>query len=354
MNDRVYLRPMALLDGPDAGQAVAAGRAGRLAAGTIAFTALEVIERRGAAVHREVRAYGDVRASAEAGFADRLEAIEAVRPDLPGLELSSPAVMGVVNVTPDSFSDGGRFADAASAVAQGEALAAAGADLLDVGGESTRPGSDATTVDEELRRVLPVIEGLARSKVPTSIDTRKAPVMRAAVEAGAALVNDVTALGHDPAGVETVRARGVPVMLMHSAGDPKTMQDNPTYDDVVLDVYDALAGRVSACTGAGIARDRIVVDPGIGFGKTFAHNHEILRNLSVFHGLGLRVALGVSRKAFIGALSGEQAAGRRLAGSLAAALVGVAQGVQILRVHDVAETVQAVRTQVGIWADRSV
>ena len=354
MNQRVYLRPLALLDGPDAEEAVGAGRAGRLAGGPIAFTAVELIERPDGDTRREVRTYVDVSASTEAAITERLGAIESDRPELPGLTLGMPAVMGVVNVTPDSFSDGGRFADAASAIAQGEALASAGADLLDIGGESTRPGADATPDSEELQRVVPVIEGLASTGVPISIDTRKAAVMRAAAEAGAALINDVTALRHDPEATETARVLALPVMLMHSAGDPKTMQDNPVYDDVALDVFDALAERATHCVEAGIAREAIVIDPGIGFGKTFAHNHEILRSLTLFHGLGLRVALGVSRKAFIGALSGEKEAGKRVAGSVAAALVGTAQGVQILRVHDVAETVQALRTHIGIWRSRSV
>lgn len=354
MNEHVYLRPLALLDGPDAHEAATSGRAGRLAGGPIAFTAVEVIERHEGEIRRQVRSYIDIRASAEASISDRLAVIEAARPELPGLALDVPAVMGVVNVTPDSFSDGGRFADTASAIMQGEALVAAGADMLDIGGESTRPGANATPDAEELQRVIPVIEGLVQHRVPISIDTRKTAVMRGAAEAGAVMVNDVTALRHDPEATATVCVLGLPVMLMHSAGDPKTMQDNPVYDDVALDVFDALAERVAVCADAGIARDGIVIDPGIGFGKTFAHNHEILRNLTLYHGLGLRLALGVSRKAFIGALSGEKVAGKRVAGSVAAALVGVAQGVHILRVHDVAETVQAVRTHIGVWRGGTV
>ena len=349
MTQRIYLRPLALLDGPDADEAVIEGRAGRLAGGPIAFTAVELIERLDGNIQRQVHGYGALSASAEASITERLAAIEADRPGLPGLPLGMPAVMGVVNVTPDSFSDGGLFADTASAVAQGEALAAAGADLLDIGGESTRPGADATPDDEELQRVVPVIERLSHTGVPISIDTRKSAVMRAAAGAGAAMINDVTALRHDPQATETARALELPVMLMHSAGDPKTMQENPAYDDVALDVFDALGERVARCVEAGIVREAIVIDPGIGFGKTFAHNHEILRNLTLFHGLGLRLALGVSRKAFIGALSGEKEAGKRVAGSVAAALVGAAQGVHIFRVHDVAETVQALRTHIGVW-----
>ena len=257
--------------------------------------------------------------------------------------------MGVVNVTPDSFSDGGQFGGTGDAIAHGGHLIAEGAGILDIGGESTRPGSDEVTVDEELSRVLPVIEALAGQGVPVSIDTRKSDVMRRAVAAGATVINDVSALTFDPEAAATVRDLGLPVILMHSQGDPKTMQQDPRYDDVVLDVYEALAERVDACVDNGISRSKIIVDPGIGFGKTFQHNHALLRGLTVLHGLGVQILLGVSRKAFIGVLSGEPVAGERLGGSLSAALAGVMQGVQMVRVHDVRETVHAVRTWAGIW-----
>ncbi|MBX9590180.1 MAG: dihydropteroate synthase [Hyphomonadaceae bacterium] len=253
--------------------------------------------------------------------------------------------MGIVNVTPDSFSDGGRYLTADAAIAHALELEAEGADILDIGGESTRPGSEPIDIEAECRRVLPVIEGLAgRVRVPVSIDTRNGEVMRRAVEAGARIINDVSALGHDPMALAVAAASGLPVILMHAQGDPKTMQHNPTYEDVVLDVFDALGARVAACERAGIPRQRLIVDPGIGFGKTLAHNLALLGSLTIFQGLGCAVLLGASRKSFIGKLTGAQA-GDRLPGSLAAALIGVAQGVQILRVHDVAATRQAL----AVW-----
>jgi dihydropteroate synthase len=269
----------------------------------------------------------------------------APRAAVAGLALDRPLLMGVVNVTPDSFSDGGRYLGAEAAIAHALQLEAEGADILDIGGESTRPGSDPVDIEEECRRVLPVIAALARrSRARISIDTRKAEVMRRAALEGAHIVNDVSALRHDPAAMEVAAGLGLPVVLMHAQGEPKTMQAAPRYDDVVLDVYDALEARIAACELAGIARSRLIVDPGIGFGKNLAHNLALLASLSIFHGLGCAVLLGASRKSFIGHLTGA-AADDRLPGSLAAALLGAAQGVQILRVHDVAATRQAL----AVW-----
>ncbi len=258
--------------------------------------------------------------------------------------------MGIVNVTPDSFSDGGRFLAADAAIDHALQLEAEGADILDIGGESTRPGSDAVDIDEECRRVLPVIQALAkRSRARLSIDTRKAEVMRRAALEGVHLINDVAALGHDPEAMQIAAATGLPVVLMHTRGEPRTMQDSPVYADVVLDIYDWLEARVQACERAGIARSRLIVDPGIGFGKTLAHNLSLLGSLGVFHGLGCAVLLGASRKSFIGRLTGA-AADDRLPGSIAAALIGASQGVQILRVHDVAATRQALAVWQGTFA----
>ena len=346
MVEKIYLQPSALLYGPDAVAAGNAGLAGRLAGGSIGFAQIRLLTRDNSGWAEEIRTYADLRTSGDTAIAQSLGRLEDARPALP--VPAGVAVMGVVNVTPDSFSDGGRFAHEDTAIAQGRALIEAGADIIDIGGESTRPGSDAVDEELELARVLPVLEKLSGAGVPISIDTRKAEVMRRAVAAGAAMINDISALSFDPEALATARDLGLPVILMHSRGDPKTMQEDPRYDDVVLDVYDALEARVQACVAAGIERSRIVVDPGIGFGKTFEHNRALLRGLTAFHGLGLPLMLGVSRKAFLGALTGEQVAGERLAGSLAAALMGVMQGVQILRVHDVKETVQAVRTWSGI------
>jgi dihydropteroate synthase len=250
--------------------------------------------------------------------------------------------MGIVNVTPDSFSDGGKFLPAEAAVAHALRLEAEGADILDIGGESTRPGADPIGVEEEWRRCGPVLAALAgRTRAKLSIDTRKAEIMRRAADAGVHMINDVSALAHDPASLQTAAATGLPIVLMHSRGDPRTMQDKPTYEDVALDVYDALQARVEACEAAGITRARLMVDPGIGFGKTLAHNLALLGSLSIFHGLGCAVMLGASRKSFISKLTGAAAMEDRLPGSLAAALQGARQGVQILRVHDVAATRQA-------------
>jgi dihydropteroate synthase len=266
------------------------------------------------------------------------------RPDYAGLSMDRPRIMAIVNVTPDSFSDGGRFASVQSAIDHGLRLADEGADILDIGGESTRPGSDTVPLDEELRRVMPVLEGLrARTSARISIDTRKAEVMRRADAAGVDILNDVSALTHDPEALAAAAETGKPIMLMHAQGDPKTMNVNPQYRDVVLDVFDFLAGRIAACEEAGIARDRIVVDPGIGFGKHLQHNVAVLQAMSLYHGLGVPVLLGASRKKLIGQLCNVEDATQRVPGSIAAALGAIAQGVQIVRVHDVADTVQAVR-----------
>lgn len=277
---------------------------------------------------------------------DRLDALSRPRAALAGLALDRPRVMAILNVTPDSFSDGGLFLDPAAARAQAQAAIAAGADMLDIGGESTRPGAAEVAVPEEIARTAPVIAAIrAGSAVPLSIDTRKAAVAAAALDAGADVVNDVAAMLFDPAMAALVRDRAAPVVLMHHIGTPATMQDDPRYDDVVLDVYDWLAARVAAAEAAGIARDRIVVDPGIGFGKTLQHNVSLLRHLSLYHGLGVAVLVGASRKRFIGTLTGTATAADRMAGSVAVALHAAAQGVQILRVHDTMETRQALSLQ---------
>ncbi len=258
-----------------------------------------------------------------------------------GLDMGRSAIMGVVNVTPDSFSDGGDHLDPARAIDAGLAMREAGADILDIGGESTRPGAEPVSLQEELDRVLPVIEGLAKAGVRVSIDTRHAAVMSAAAQAGAAIINDVTALRGEPESLQAAAESGLPVMLMHMQGEPQTMQDNPHYEDCLSEVYAFLEQRVAAAEAAGIARERIAVDPGIGFGKTLEHNLELLRGLGAFHGLGCPILLGVSRKRFIGRLSRNEEAKQRGPGSIACALTGRSRAAQIFRVHDVAETRQA-------------
>ncbi|MBX3725908.1 MAG: dihydropteroate synthase [Xanthomonadales bacterium] len=266
------------------------------------------------------------------------------------LVLDRPRVMGIVNVTPDSFSDGGRHADAAAAIAHGLALVAEGADLLDVGGESTRPGAEAVPVEEELRRVLPVVEGLAAAgTVPVSIDTSRPEVMRAAVAAGAGMINDVRALRGEGA-LDAAAALGVPVCLMHMQGEPDSMQEAPHYDDVIAQVHRFLAERVFACEMAGIDRRRIVLDPGFGFGKTLEHNLALLSGLDRFSDLKLPILAGLSRKRMIGTLTGQDDPAQRLHGSVAAAVLAAERGARILRVHDVAATVQALAVQTALAA----
>ena len=274
-----------------------------------------------------------------------LAQLAAPRPGWGGLSGPPPWVMGVLNVTPDSFSDGGSFIDAASAIAAGHAMAEAGAAIIDVGGETTRPGSQPTDIATEIARIVPVVAGLADAGIRVSVDTRNAATMRAALDAGAWIVNDVSGLTHDPAAPALLAERGCPVVLMHMRHDPASMTARAQYDDVAGEVLAELGARVAAAVAAGIRRENIAVDPGIGFAKTPAHNLALLPRLAALHALGCPIVVGVSRKRFIGELSGVAEPRRRLAGSLAAALHAAAHGATILRVHDVAETVQAL----GVW-----
>jgi dihydropteroate synthase len=258
-------------------------------------------------------------------------------------DLSRPLVMGIVNVTPDSFSDGGHHASAAAAIAHARQLVADGADILDIGGESTRPGAVTVSAQEELDRVLPVIEGLRDISVPISIDTWKPQVMRAALASGASMVNDINAL-QEKGALTAVAASGVAVCLMHKQGSPQTMQKQPLYQDVITEVSAFLCDRIAAVEAAGIAQDRIVIDPGFGFGKTLEHNLALLRELEKFSALGLPVLVGLSRKSMLGGITGRDV-GDRLVVSVAAALLAVQRGAAIVRVHDVRETVDALK----IW-----
>ena len=348
----LYIRPVGRLGLPSSAPAPEGIRiAGR---SELLFAAAELIERSGHGIERRTLAARDLLGGgAMRGATELLDRLLRPRPPIAGLSFDRPRIMGVVNVTPDSFSDGGLHFSHRDAIEHGLRLESEGADILDVGGESTRPGAEPVDIEEESRRVLPVIEGLAGTvRIPISIDTRNADVMRRAAQAGARIINDVSALSHDPESLAVAAASGLPVVLMHARGTPGTMQRNPDYDDVVLDVYDALQARILACEQAGIPRARLIVDPGIGFGKTLAHNLALLGGLSTFHGLGCAVLLGASRKSFIGKLTGA-AADDRLPGSLAAALTGVAQGVQIIRVHDVAATRQAIMVWRGSEAGQA-
>ncbi len=259
------------------------------------------------------------------------------------LDLSRPLVMGILNVTPDSFSDGGDFISPDAALERARQMVGEGADIIDVGGESTRPGAAPVSLEQELERVIPVIEAISRElPVPVSIDTSKAGVMSGAVSAGAGLINDVAALRGEGA-LEVAAKSGVPVCLMHMQGGPRTMQESPEYQDVVSDIRQFLGERIKACQAAGISRDRIVLDPGFGFGKTLGHNLELLRRLEEFSDIGLPLLVGISRKSMIGALLGDVPVTGRLYGSLAAAVLAVERGAGILRVHDVKPTVDAIR-----------
>lgn len=262
-----------------------------------------------------------------------------------GLALDQPRIMGIVNVTPDSFSDGGHYAETDAAIAHGRRLREEGAAILDIGGESTRPGAAPLAPEAEMARVIPVIRALAGDGALVSVDTRRAVVMRAAIEAGARIVNDVTALTGDADSLGVVRDSGASVVLMHMLGDPQTMQKDPTYKDVVEDIRAYLVMRAAACRAAGIASERIAVDPGIGFGKTVEHNLRLLARLDRFLTLDVALLVGASRKSFIGKLSRGEAASERVSGSVAAALAAISRGAHIVRVHDVAATRQAL----AVW-----
>jgi len=353
MRTRTYLRPTAFVDAPFGLD----GKVARLAGGMLWFSAVEALtcedDRRVGlelvpveAIHDSLERFGEEAVSA---WANLMAARAPLALGERIVRLDQPQVVGIVNITPDSFSDGGRFADGESAAAAGFEMAEAGAAIVDVGGESTRPGAKKVWEGDEIDRILPAVQRLAAGGTAVSIDTRKSSVMEAALGAGAALVNDVSALTHDERSASVVAKAGCPVILMHHQGDPETMQDSPSYPKpVLLAVYDWLAERIDAAEAAGIARDRIIVDPGIGFGKTVQHNLDIMNGLALLHGLGCPVMLGASRKRTIGALSNEAPADRRLAGSIALAVKGMDQGAQLLRVHDVEETVQAVKVWRGL------
>ena len=346
----LWLRPEALLTGSAARSAVAQGIAAPLAGGSSAFTQIEVIARQGESVATALAPVRRVRywsSQLDAAHRARIEAqltrASEQRCHWAGLPLDRPVIMGIVNTTPDSLYRGSGD-DAEAAIALGRAMHEAGADIIDIGAESTRPGASPVAEDEELRRLEPVVRTLAATGAVLSVDTRHAKVMAAAYAWGARIINDVSALeGEDS--LDIAAKTGAAVVLMHMRGEPATMQRDPHYVLASLDVADYLAQRVAACEAAGIPRHRIVVDPGIGFGKTIAHNLEILARLTLFHTLGCGLLIGVSRKSSIGRLSGAASVEERLPGSIAGELQALRQGAQILRVHDVVETKQAV----AVW-----
>ncbi len=335
MATQTYFRPLSLVFGEDARVLIDTGHAGALGGFShVAFSQVEMITRNGNVVERLIKPFSDLKDH------HLMADVTAPRSAFGGLDLTRTQIMGIVNVTPDSFSDGGHHNESDSAIAHGQKLADDGADLLDVGGESTRPGSSEILLDDERARILPVIKALAETHV-VSVDTRKSVLMREAALLGARIVNDVSALGFDPHSGATLTELNLPVVLMHAQGEPRTMQLSPKYTDVVLDVYDWLAERIALAVKAGIPKYRICVDPGIGFGKTIHHNLTLLRQLTLFQGLGVGVLVGLSRKNFVGVLTGEKVAALRVAGSVGGALQAAMMGAHILRVHDVKQTVDA-------------
>jgi dihydropteroate synthase len=347
--NRTLLRPTGFVDSPFGHD----GKVARLAGGLNWFSMVELITIEG---HRRTSAELFPVEEIENRFDEDVEgqwkALTGARAPLHlgerTIRLDQPQVMGILNATPDSFSDGGQFADAAAAAEAGAELAAQGAAIIDVGGESTRPGAKLVWEGDEIERIIPVISQLVRGGAAVSVDTRKADVMTAALAAGAQMINDVSALTYDGRSGGVIAASSVPVVLMHHKGAPETMQDDPRYDDVLVEVYLWLEQRIAAAEQAGITRDRILVDPGFGFGKNVSHNLELMNGLALFHSLGCPIVIGASRKRTIGALSNEAPVDKRLGGSIAFALKAAEQGAQLVRIHDVFETVQALRVWRGL------
>jgi len=346
---RTLLRPTGFVDSPFGND----GKVARLAGGLNWFASVELIKLDGhERLSTELAPVDGIEDRLDDDMAAQWEALTGSRPALRlgerTIRLDQPQVMGIINATPDSFSDGGQFANASEAAEAGARMAGQGAGIIDVGGESTRPGARSIWEGDEIERIVPVIRQLAAGGTAVSADTRKADVMTAAVEAGARMINDVSALTYDARSAEIAASLNVPVVLMHHKGAPEVMQDHPTYDDVIVEVYLWLEERIRAALEAGVAREHILVDPGFGFGKNVSHNLELMNGLALFHSLGCPVVIGASRKRTIGALSGEAPTDQRLAGSIAFALKAVEQGAQIVRVHDVFETVQALRVWRGM------
>jgi len=357
LSQRLYLRPIAFADSPQSEH----GEAVRLAGAMVWASRFALIVREGERVTARERIAASDMAQTLAALPDDLAAqgeaqwaaLRKVHAPLVlgarTIRLDQPQVMGILNVTPDSFSDGGQFLDDPQAAASHAAdMLEAGAAIIDVGGESTRPGAAAVWDGDELKRVIPTVERLVAMGAAISVDTRRPAVMEAALGAGAHLINDVSALRYDPRSLELAASSGAPVVLMHAPGSGDDLHAEARYGDVVLDVFDWLANRRDAALAAGVAADRIILDPGIGFGKSLASNLALMNALPLFHALGQPLMVGASRKRMIGALSNEAAAHRRLGGSLTLAIRALDAGVHLLRVHDVFETVQAVRVWRGL------
>jgi dihydropteroate synthase len=348
--DKIYVQPLGLLKGFTHCEQVFK----KLAGGDIYFSVLKIISRTAQGINEEMVSVSNLdnflegkSTSVRAEIKMLLARIESPRQPLSlnnGLLINwqEPVIQGVLNVTPDSFSDGGEHAELGQALSHARQMISAGADIIDVGGETTKPGAKAVSIEGEKSRVLPAIRRLAPLNIPLSIDSRNAEVMKDAIRSGAHIINDVSALSHDRMSIDVVKKADVPVILMHAQGSPETMQDDPQYDHVLLDIYDYLERRIKVCINAGIDKDRIIVDPGIGFGKTVEHNLAIINGLAIFHGLGVPLLIGTSRKSFIGKIAGDEVATKRIPGSIASMLLCLEQGAQIVRVHDVEQTKQAI------------
>lgn len=351
----LYLRPTGFIESPQQHD----GANARLAGGMLWFTQIEVIDKTGDATTRALIAVREWEAFAAALSADKQARCNLLYGRMTGprtalqmgertIRLDQPQVMGIINMTPDSFSDGGKNADIEAAASAAIAMSSAGAAIIDIGGESTRPGAPLVWEGDEISRVQPLIQRLALAGTAVSIDTRKAAVMEAAVSAGSRMINDVSALLFDERAVEVAKVLDVPVVLMHAPSQSSDPHKGGDYADVVTDVFDWLEDRVEAVAAAGISREKILVDPGIGFGKSLSDNLAIINNLSIYHAIGCPILFGASRKRMIGALSNEASVEARLGGSVFLAMKAVEQGAHILRVHDVTETVQAVQVWRGL------
>jgi dihydropteroate synthase len=350
-----YLRPTGFIESPQCHD----GASARLAGNMLWFTQLEVIDKSGSQTHRKLVDLRDWHATKSELPAHQKDQAEILYDRLTGsraslqmgartVRLDQPQVMSIINMTPDSFSDGGKNTDVDAAASAAIAMSSAGAAIVDVGGESTRPGAPLIWEGDEIARIEPLIKRLANAGTAISVDTRKAGVMEAALAAGAGMINDISALLYDERSLDVVRASTAPVVLMHAPSQGSDPHKGGEYGDVVTDVFDWLATRVDAVVAAGIPRDRILVDPGIGFGKSLTENLAIINNLAIYHALGCAIVFGASRKRMIGALANEAAVDARLGGSLFLAMKAIEQGVHIVRVHDVAETVQAVQVWRGL------
>jgi dihydropteroate synthase len=348
----IYLRPTGFVESPQRHD----GATARLAGTMLWFSQIELVDKDAGRRLIDVREWDAFVATLPNDKKDRVTQLyarlTAPRPALQmgqrTIRLDQPQVMGIINMTPDSFSDGGKNADIDAAADAAFAMTSAGAAIIDIGGESTRPGAPVVWEGDEIARVEPLVKRLSASGTALSIDTRKAAVMEAAVAAGATMINDVSALLYDDRGFEVAKALDVPVVLMHAPSQGSDPHKGGDYEDVVLDVFDWLEARVDAAEAAGISRDKILVDPGIGFGKSLAENLAIINNLSIYHGLGCPILFGASRKRMIGALSNEATVEQRLGGSIFLAMKAVEQGAQIIRVHDAAESVQAIQVWRGL------